>query len=116
MSTQKKNAVNKEASGPMAKLTAQLLPVIARKKAACNLPKNAGSSFFYEIEKGWEADVLRQDEDVCVAKNTLELEDAFLDQKVKTILIPYDASITQTVALRVCRRHGLGKTIFYEGS
>lgn len=115
MSTQKQNMSHDHAPDSVKGLASKLLPIVARKKAANNLPVNAGGSFFYELGKGWETDILRKDNDVCTVTNVFELEDAFTDQRIKTILIPHNASITKTIALRVCRRHGQGKTVFYEG-
>lgn len=98
----------------IAGMAAQLLPAIARKKAACSFPIQAGGSYFYDVPSGWQTDALLCDRDVRAVRNMLALEDAFLDPETHMIFIPGDASITKTVALRVCRRHGQGKTIFYE--
>lgn len=101
-------------SGAMAMLAEGLLPVIARKKIAAGIPVYAGSSFFYEVGRGWESEVLRTDSSVTQARDTLALEEAFMNPAVKAILIPEGSAISKTVALRICRRHGLGKTVFYE--
>lgn len=115
MNRQKPNAAKREdVTRAVERMSAGLLPVVARKKAADVLPVNAGSSFFYEVVRGWETKILKQDEKIYKVRDTMQLEEAFIDTKVRTILIPFDASITKTVALRVCRRHGQGKTIFYE--
>jgi len=122
MSAQKTNIVpdfpvgETPAEGAVNDLTAKLLPVIARKKAASNFPTHAGASFFYELEGGWETRILEKDSEVCKVRSALQLEEAFADPKVKTILIPGDAGITRTVAMRICERHGLGKTVFFEVS
>lgn len=113
--------MQKQSAGPgkksrIASMAADLLPIIARKRAACNFPIQAGGSYFYDVPSGWQTDALRVDREVRVVRNSFELEDAFVDPATHMVLIPQDASITKTVALRVCRRHGQGKTIFYEVS
>lgn len=92
-----------------------LLSDIARQRAAHAFPTRAGFSFFYELDGGWETRILAEDADVRKVRTTLELEDAFTDARVKIIFIPKMSAVTRTVALRVCRRHGAGKTVFYEG-
>jgi hypothetical protein len=77
-------------------------------------PQRAGASFFFEVKGGWEVRALADDENVRKVYTTTGLEDAFHDQTVRTILVPRDASITKNVVLRVCSRHGHGKTVFFE--
>jgi|GEM_PF-838071 len=93
----------------------KLLPAIARQQAARTFPTRAGFSFFYELDGGWETRILTEDAEVCKVHTSRELEDAFVDANVKIIFIPRTSAVTRTVALRVCRRHGAGKTVFYEG-
>lgn len=92
-----------------------LLPHVARQRAARTFPTRAGFSFFYELGGGWETRILQDDPEVCKARTARDLEDAFTDGRVKIIFIPKTAAVTKNVALRVCRRHGAGKTVFYEG-
>lgn len=108
------NTIREEFSRPVEQLAAKLLPLIAKRKAAGHLPINAGSSFFYELETGWETDLLRKDDEITVVRNSMELEGAFMNPKIKMILVPYYASMTKAAALRICRRFGQGKTVFYE--
>lgn len=77
-------------------------------------PQRAGASFFFEVKSGWELRALADDENVRKVYTTTGLEDAFHDQTVRTILVPRDASISKNVVLRVCGRHGHGKTVFFE--
>jgi hypothetical protein len=93
---------------------AKLLPEAARRKAAENFPSLAGASFFYEIGSGWETRILEQDGEVKKVQTVLQLEDAFADLAVKTILTPKSAGITRTAAIRVCKRYGQDKTVFFE--
>jgi hypothetical protein len=110
------NPVSKDQSTPhqISRLASKLLPLIARKKATQKYAARAGASFFYELGKGWETKVLEQDNDILKVYTSREMEQAFKDPRTKTILIPKDAAITKTVALRICSRNGLSKTIFYE--
>jgi len=119
MSDVKRNAAEREekpeedASSPEM-LARRLAPVLARRSAAASIPERAGSSFFYELDQGWETRILLQDSEVHKVYTVLALEEAFLDERAKVIFIPRASSVTRIVALRVCRRHGAGKTVFYE--
>ena len=95
-------------------IASKLLPIIARRKMARNIPVNAGASFFYEVDAGWETSLHRNDNDISTVTNIRELEAAFIDPIVKTILIPAGSAVSRAFVLRVCRRHGRGKTVFYE--
>lgn len=95
-------------------LLQDLLAHIARRRAASRYPVQAGGSYFYELESGWELDVLRDAAEVTKVHTIFQLEDAFVDINARIILIPAGATVTKTVAIRVCQRHGQGKTIFYE--
>lgn len=111
----KKNVTEPAAAEDETSLAAALLPHAARQRAARAFPTRAGFSFFYELDGGWETRILQDDPDVCKAHTARELEEAFTDENVKIIFIPKTSAITKNVALRVCRRHGAGKTVFYEG-
>ncbi|HEY8191163.1 MAG TPA: hypothetical protein VIG74_01970 [Alphaproteobacteria bacterium] len=93
----------------------RLLPEVARERAVRNFPTRAGFSFFYELDGGWETRILMEDSEVRKVSTSTALEEAFTDESVKIIFIPKSSAVTRTVALRVCRRHGAGKTVFYEG-
>lgn len=91
-----------------------LLPHLARRKAASTVPHKEGESYLYMVPAGWQTETLLQDERICKVRSVLALENAFTDQDVNLIFIPRDASITATIARRVCNRHGAGKTVFFE--
>lgn len=114
MNTENSRLNRKDVPRPVAEMAVRLLPGIARKKAATGFPDLAGLSYLYEVRSGWEGDALRLDPDIQKATTTQALEAAFADPSVKAVLIPADGSITRQVALKICRRHGHGKTIFYE--
>ena len=111
---QKSMLSDKESSSGLEMLARRLLPIAARKKIASGLPVNAGVSFFYDVDKGWETDMLRRDEEICIAYSPEELECALRDTHVKTVLVPYRASITRELALAICKRNNQPKTIFFE--
>jgi len=106
--------IRDEFARPVEQMAAKLLPLIAKRKMAGEIPFNAGASFFYEIDAGWETDMLLHDPAAQSVRNIMELEKAFDDRAVKTILIPYYASLTRAAALRVCQRHNQAKTVFFE--
>ncbi|MBU0858439.1 MAG: hypothetical protein KJ667_00745 [Alphaproteobacteria bacterium] len=92
-----------------------LLAMIARRHATSGAAHREGSSILYEIGPGWEAAIMARDPAVRRVTTTFALEDAFMDPSVSTILIPHPAAITLTVARRICGRHGMAKTVFFEG-
>jgi len=114
MQARKETSKSAEYSSRINEIAINLLPIIARKKALKNLPVNAGNSFFYDLEMGWETDLLEKDCDVCRVNRLSELEQAFKDPLIKTIFIPYKAHISRDFALRVCKRQGQAKTVFFE--
>ena len=111
MTTERKAAID---SPGTSFLLQDILAQIARRRAASRYPVQAGGSYFYEMESGWELDVLRDAAEVTKVHTIFQLEDAFADQNARIILIPSGAAVTRAVAIRVCQRHGQGKTIFYE--
>ena len=103
-------------SSSVSVLARKLLPILARRKATQKYYSQASASYFYELGSGWETKILEQDNEILKVYTSREMEQAFQDPKTKTILIPKDAAITKTVALRICSRNGLSKTIFYEAA
>ena len=98
-----------------AKAPDELLALIARRRATAGPAHHEGGSMLYETGPGWEAAIVARDPAVRRVMTSFALEEAFEDTSVATIFIPRGAAITLTVARRVCSRHGLGKTVFYEG-
>ena len=88
--------------------------MVARRRETALEPQRVGASFFFEVKGGWEVRALLDDVNVRKVYTISGLEDAFHDQTVRTILIPRDATVSQNVAIRVCGRHGQGKTVFFE--
>lgn len=95
-------------------LQQELLRMVARRRETATEPQRYGASFFFEVRSGWEVRALADDPGVRQAFTPTGLEDAFHDKTVRTILIPCDASISRTIAIRICSRHGEGKTVFFE--
>jgi hypothetical protein len=98
-----------------AKAPDELLALIARRRATAGPARHEGGSMLYETGPGWEAAIIARDPAVRRVTTSFALEEAFADPAAATIFIPRGAAITLTVARRVCSRHGLGKTVFYEG-
>lgn len=78
-------------------------------------PIPIGSGFFLEVKSGWEIKVLEDDLTILKAMSLEELESAFDDPLVRTILVPKKSCINRRIAMRVCQRNGQGKTVFFEG-
>jgi hypothetical protein len=97
-------------------LAKKVVEAIGRTHLTNGKPATEGGSYFFEVKPGWETRVLRDDSKVTTVLSVVHLEEAFTDPTVATVFIPSDSSITRTVARRVCRRHGNGKTIFFEVS
>lgn len=93
----------------------ELLRKIARQRVTAGPSHREGGNTLYEIPAGWESAVIAKDPAVRCANTSFELEDALADPAVATILVPRNAALTFTVARRVCARHGMEKTIFFEG-
>lgn len=101
-----------------AKSQDELLRMIARRRETSYQtaiePQRVGASFFFEVKGGWEVRALVDDLNVRKVYTASGLEDAFHDKTVRTILIPRDSNVNRNIALRVCSRHGEGKTVFFE--
>ena len=91
----------------------ELFRMVARRRESALEPQRIGASFFFEVRGGWEVRALLDDVNVRKVYTVSGLEDAFHDQTVRTILIPRDSHVSQNVAIRVCGRHGQGKTVFF---
>ncbi|MFN3828226.1 MAG: hypothetical protein ACK4NR_11455 [Micavibrio sp.] len=92
----------------------ELLRMVTRRQKAEGAPQQVGASFFFEVKPGWEVRALADDLNVRKIFTLSGLEDAFHDKTVRTILITRESSVSRNVAIRVCRRHGQGKTVFFE--
>lgn len=76
--------------------------------------RQVGASFFFDTQNDWEVQALADDVTVRTVYTVSGFEDAFHDKTVRTIFIPRDSSVTKHVAMRVCSRYGLSKTVFFE--
>lgn len=110
--------LDSSASDAMMVMAAQdkdlLLARVARQQATAGAVHREGSSLLYEIEPGWAAQELARDPALCRVETGLALEAAFADRAIETIFIPR-GTISLTMARRVCARHGMAKTVFFEG-
>ena len=92
----------------------ELMRMVARRRETALAPQRVGASFFFEVDGGWEVRALVDDLNVRKVYTLSGLEDAFHDQTVRTILITSDSAVDRNTAVRVCSRHGQGKTVFFE--
>ena len=92
----------------------ELMRMVARRRETALEPQRIGASFFFEVKGGWEVRALVDDLNVRKVYTISGLGVAFHEQTGRTILIPHDSSVTKTAAIRVCSRHGQGKTVFFE--
>lgn len=99
-----------EGTGPHA-----LLAQIARVRATAGAVYREGGITIYDIGAGWEGAMLARDPAVRQVENGRVLEEALADPAVETILIPRDAAINLTLLRRIAARHGMEKTVFFEG-
>lgn len=90
------------------------MPLLARSKAATLVPTKCGHSYFYEIQSGWEARVMEKDDDISKALSSFDLEQAFMRTDIKRILIPRGANLAKELALKICERQPVGKTVYFE--
>jgi hypothetical protein len=95
-------------------LLARLLPRIAEMKATAKPALQVGATHFYDVRPGWEMQVIGKEAGVRTTSDTFELEEAFADPGISTILIPGGASVSRAVALQICNRHSQAKTVFFE--
>lgn len=93
----------------------EVLAALARRRATAGPAHREGSSLIYELAAGWESAVIARDPAVRCVRSGFALEDALADPGVTTIMIPRGSAITLTMARHACGRHGLAKTVFFEG-
>lgn len=70
----------------------------------------------FRVEKGWESSAVRSDPDTFVVSTLLELEAALRDLSCRVVFLPSDAMMTDADIEKLCRRHGVTKTLFRETS
>lgn len=91
-----------------------LVSQAVRKKIVNRMPMQVRGHYIYFIRSGWEAKVLRQDEDIRKVETLSELSEAMADESVKTIMILRSSIITRELISGVCERNTQAKTIFFE--
>lgn len=68
----------------------------------------------FEVEQGWESDMISRDKTIVVADTLLSLESALRDPESKVIFIPVDALMTDADVEKLCQRNAIIKTFFRE--
>lgn len=71
-------------------------------------------SDIYQVQTGWQREVLAVDAAVTSVSTVAEFEDAVISEKVASIFVPKAAALTQAIAERILLRHPLSKTIYWE--
>lgn len=71
-------------------------------------------SDIYQIQEGWQREILTNDPAITIAINAREFEDAVRAQDISSIFVPHNASLTQEIAERILNRNPLSKTVYWE--
>ncbi len=71
-------------------------------------------SRLFRVPSGWQGKALAGDAGVAVCANVRELDAAVRDENKPVIFLLADAMITAEDIERVCQRHGVVKTLFWE--
>ena len=72
-----------------------------------------GSRLFF-VPQGWQANALAGDAGVARCANLRELDAAMRDENKPVIFMPVDAMMAEEDIERLCQRHGVVKTLFWE--
>ncbi len=74
----------------------------------------AHGSRLFRVPSGWQGKALAGDAGVAVCANLRELDSAVRDENKPVIFLPADAMMTEEDIEKVCQRHGVVKTLFWE--
>lgn len=93
----------------------RVMAVLAQQEGMAGRQKQMahGSRLFY-VPSGWQGRALGGAEGVTVCANVRELDAAVRDANKPVIFLPVDAMMTEEDIEKVCRRHGVVKTLFWE--
>lgn len=72
-----------------------------------------GSRLFY-VPSGWQGNALANDDGIAVCTNLRELDGAVRDENKPVIFLPANAMMSEEDIEKVCQRHGVVKTLFWE--
>lgn len=72
-----------------------------------------GSKMFW-VPRGWQSHAIAQADNTATCSNLRALDKAMTDPGSQMIFLPETARITEEDIARVCRRHGVVKTLFWE--
>lgn len=94
------------------------IPELLRRLSRQTLDNSFLGSFngseIYQLQAGWQKEVLANDDDVVIAMSSTEFEDAVIAPEVSSILVPCNAALTQEIVERILLRNSLSKTIYWE--
>lgn len=105
---------NDESSHQVVDINDLVSSVARHNVAAKAMPVHAGNSYLYDVPQGWEQNVLLQDNDIKLVRNTRDMDECYEDQNVKAILIPKESAITREAAIAVCSGKPQAMTVFFE--
>lgn len=74
----------------------------------------AHGSRLFRVPAGWQGNALANDAGVAQCANLRELDAAVRDENKPVIFLPADAMMTEEDIEKVCQRHGVVKTLFWE--
>ncbi len=104
-----------EEKGEAVTLARRLAPLLAELEALAGavrfLPH--GSRLF-RLPAGWQAAAFLQRLDVARCQTLLDLDAALQDENRPVIFLAKDAMMTENDIEKLCQRHGVTKTLFWE--
>lgn len=68
----------------------------------------------FRLPQGWQSRAVAEDKAVAVCETLLQLDAALQDENRRVIFLPLHAMMTEEDIERVCQRHGVAKTLFWE--
>lgn len=74
----------------------------------------AHGSRLFRVPLGWQSQLLSRDVGMTTCVTLRELDLAMRDENKPVIFLPADAMMLQEDIERVCQRHGVVKTLFWE--
>ncbi len=92
----------------------ELLRRLSRQTLADFYLGNINGSDIYQVQAGWQQEILSHDSDVVVVNTGTEFETAVASSECRSIYVPKKAVITQEIAERILQRNPLSKTVFWE--
>lgn len=92
----------------------ELLRILSRKTLEDMYLGSVNGSDIYQLQQGWQREIIAADPAVCVVMNTTDFEQAVISPDVSSIFVPHNAVITQELVERILLRNPLSKTVYWE--